>query len=297
MQILEPDMMKTLIKAMRPKQWAKNMIIFGPLVFSLNLFDFHKLLLALGAFVAFCAISGSVYLLNDLVDIERDRAHPTKKHRPLASGALPVPIAQMGIAFFSLGSLFLSYLLDTGLFWVVLIYAANNLLYSFYTKHIVLLDIGAIAFGFVLRVLGGTAVLDVHPSPWLIMCTILLAAFLGFAKRRHELVLLQEEQASHRKVLIEYSEHLLDQMIMIVSASTVMSYALYTMSPQTVAHFGTTALIYTVPFVLYGIFRYLYLVHQKQEGGSPTNILFTDKALIADIVLWLIACVSVVYWK
>jgi 4-hydroxybenzoate polyprenyltransferase len=176
-------------------------------------------------------------------------------------------------------------------------YLLNNLLYSFLLKHTVILDVGSIALGFVLRVLAGAAVIDVEASPWLIMCTILLASFLGFAKRRHELKLLLGADGDHRRVLNDYSEALLDQLILISGASTVMSYALYTVSDKALTSFGTTDLIYTVPFVLYGLFRYLYLIHMRDSGGDPSRVLLTDAPLITSVVLWLATCCAIVYGR
>ncbi len=287
-------MLKALIASMRPKQWVKNLFIFAPLVFSRSLFVPEKLLLVAMAFAVFCVLAGSVYLLNDLMDIEKDRRHPTKKNRPLASGALKPGIALFFLVIFAGVSLGSATMLGLGFLFFAGAYFVNNLAYSTFMKHVVIVDVMSIAFGFVLRVLAGAAVIGVPATPWLLMCTVLLALFLGFAKRRYELVLLHDEADNHRKVLLQYSPYFLDQLIMIVGAAVVMSYALYTMSAETVAHFGTTGLIYTVPFVLYGIFRYLYLVHQKEEGGNPTRVLLTDTPLIVDIILWLGVCILII---
>ncbi len=287
-------MLAALLSSMRPKHWVKNFIIFAPLVFSNNLFVLQPALRALAAFGIFCLLAGSVYLLNDLFDIEKDRQHPVKCKRPLPSGKLKPQIAIVVLIAMSLGSLAAAFTIDLLFFSFALAYFVNNLAYSTYVKHIVIVDVMSIAFGFVLRVLAGAAAIDVPTTPWLLMCTVLLALFLGFAKRRHELVLLNDHADSHRKVLVHYTPYFLDQMIMIVAASTVMSYALYTISPETVAHFGTKNLIYTIPFVLYGLFRYLYLAHLKDEGGSPTRVLLTDKPLMFNIFLWLASCVLIV---
>ena len=287
-------MLKALLISIRPTQWVKNLIIFAPLVFAKQLFDQDKILLSTLAFAAFCLLAGAVYLLNDLMDIEKDRKHPEKCKRPLPSGDLSPSVAVSALVVMAAAALGASFWLDVRFGVFAVFYFANNLAYSFFLKHIVIMDVMSIAFGFFIRVLAGAAVIAVPTTPWLLMCTILLSLFLGFAKRRHEIVLLTDQADSHRKVLEHYSPYFLDQMILVVSASTVMSYALYTMSPETVAHFGTTKLIYTVPFVLYGIFRYLYLVHQKSGGGNPTKVLLTDRPLLGVVVLWLLTCILII---
>ena len=287
-------MLKHLIIAMRPKQMVKNGIIFGPLVFSNNLRVLNSFLYAATALACFCLLSGAVYLINDIADLEKDRNHPLKRLRPLPAGLISKTTAVVAAALcipLALGGAF--YLgVWVGVF--ASLYLAVNLGYSFYLKRIVLIDVGCIAFGFVLRVLAGAAVIGVTASPWMVMCTILLALFLGFAKRRNELVLLGEDKASHRKVLEQYTPELLDQMLIISAAAAIMSYALYTIAPATTAHFGTENLIYTVPFVIYGIFRYLYIIHVMGEGGDPSKVLVGDHPLQACIVLWLTVCVLIV---
>jgi 4-hydroxybenzoate polyprenyltransferase len=199
------------------------------------------------------------------------------------------------MAVIGAGSLVLAWDLSQTLAYIIIIYMVNNLFYSFKLKHIVLIDVGSLSLGFVLRVFAGAAVIGVEASPWLIMCTILLSSFLGFAKRRHELVLLGENNTNHRSVLEHYSPHLLDQLILISAASTVMSYALYTVNGKTVAKFGTTNLIYTVPFILYGVFRYLFLIHNRKKGGDPAKVLLNDAPMVLNIVVWLSVCVYMVY--
>ena len=287
-------MLQAFFISLRPKQWVKNLILFGPLIFSKNLFALDKTLIAAAAFGLFCLLAGSVYLINDLLDLERDRRHPVKRLRPLPSGRLSPAVAVVGAALLAGGSLTAAFSLERFFGVLALAYFLLNLAYSTGLKHVVIVDVMAIAFGFVLRVLGGAAVVSVPATPWLLMCTILLALFLGFAKRRHELTLLSANAEGHRRVLEHYTPYFLDQMILIVSAATVMSYALYTISPETVQHFGTPNLIYTVPFVLYGIFRYLYLVHLRAEGGSPTQAFLTDRPLLVNILLWLISCVLII---
>jgi len=281
-------------QALRPKQWVKNLILFAPLVFSLNVHNTDKTLHTLAAFGVFCLLSSAVYLFNDVIDRRNDRLHPVKKNRPIASGALSVSTA-LALSAVLLVASFTSGALLGRLFLVAMtVYLLNNLLYSFKLKHVVLVDVGCIALGFVVRVLAGTVVIGVAASEWLIMCTTLLAFFLGFAKRRHELVLLGDENSGHRQVLGEYSRELLDQLIMISAACALVSYAIYTVSDKAVSSFGTANLIYTVPFVLYGLFRYLFLIHHRQLGGDPTKVLLTDGPLILNIMLWLAACIVII---
>ena len=286
-------MFNKLLISLRPKQWVKNIIIFAPLVFSQSFFNLSASSEVLLAFCVFCIITGAVYLLNDLLDIEKDRQHPIKSHRPLASGELKPGLAVFCLILIAPGAILAAFLLNLSFGVFTTLYFLINLAYSMYLKNVVIVDVMLIAFGFVLRVLAGAAVIDVPATPWLLMCTILLALFLGFAKRRHELVLLDDQAEEHRKVLVHYTPYFLDQMIIIVSSATVMSYALYTIWPDTVANFGTNKLIYTGPFVLYGLFRYLYLVHMREEGGSPTRVLLTDKPLLVNILGWLI-CVMLI---
>jgi 4-hydroxybenzoate polyprenyltransferase len=281
--------MKTILlilQSMRPKQWTKNLLIFAAILFSQNLLIVSMLLKVLAAFAVFSVLSGAIYLLNDLFDLNRDKAHPVKRNRPLASGSLPVPIAVASFVLLSVASLNASFSLGTPFFLIAAGYFILQFAYSIYLKHVVILDVFAIASGFVLRVLAGAVVINVEISSWLIICTTLLSLFLGLSKRRHEIESLDKEAQHHRKVLEEYSPYLLDQMIGVVTASTVVSYMLYTVSEETVLKFGTKNLIFTVPFVLYGIFRYLYLVHKRGEGGNPENILVGDKPLLLDIFLW-----------
>ena len=294
----EPEseaMFPSLIISMRPQQWIKNLLLFGPLIFSMNLFDVTMVTRTALAFIVFSLAGSAVYLLNDVVDVEKDKAHPVKRNRPIASGKLPIKIALVFMAVIGAGSLVLAWDLSQTLAYIIIIYMVNNLFYSFKLKHIVLIDVGSLSLGFVLRVFAGAAVIGVEASPWLIMCTILLSSFLGFAKRRHELVLLGENNVNHRSVLAHYSPHLLDQLILISAASTVMSYALYTVNAKTVAKFGTTNLIYTVPFILYGVFRYLFLIHNRKKGGDPAKVLLNDAPMVLNIVVWLSVCVYMVY--
>jgi 4-hydroxybenzoate polyprenyltransferase len=281
--------------SLRPHQWTKNLAVFAALALSKHLFEPDPLARSLLAFALFCALSGTVYLLNDVADFERDRVHPLKRMRPIARGALPrraAALLAIGLAIASAGT---SLLLGPLFASCAVAYLVLNLLYSFYLKDAVILDVLCISLGFVLRAVAGAVAIGVAFSEWLLVCTLLLALFLALAKRRHELVTLNETASGHRKALSEYSPYLLDQMISVVTASTLTAYAFYTLAPETVAKYGTDRLAWTIPFVLYGIFRYLYLVHQKEQGGSPTDILSTDRPLLVTVALWAAAIVLIVY--
>ena len=288
--------MMPLLKSLRPAQWTKNFFVFAGIIFSLKFFQFPLLVNVSYAFGIFCALSSAIYLINDLRDIEGDRQHPTKKFRPIASGQVALPVA-VGLASVLLVlGLAAALLLNAAFALVAFIYVALMVSYSFFLRDIVILDVFSIAAGFVLRAVAGVVVINVELSPWLIICTILLSLFIGFGKRRHELVTLAEAGA-HRKILDEYSPQLLDQLISVAAGSTVMAYALYTLWPETIAKFGTNKLVYSVPFVLYGIFRYLYLIYKKEQGGRPEKILLTDLPLMIDLALWILALMLIVYWK
>jgi len=273
---------------MRPRQWTKNLLLFAALIFSQNLFNPALAQNVIISFIIFCILSGSVYTLNDLIDLKADRAHPKKSTRPLASGKLkPVTAIIAGVVLVIL-SLATAFWLHTSFAFIALGYFFLQIVYSLVLKHVVILDVLTVATGFVLRAIAGAEVISVPISSWLLICTILLALFLSLGKRRHELLLLEDNAVHHRKILYEYSPGLLDQMISVVTASTVVAYALYTMSADTVKKFQTDNLKYTIPFVLYGIFRYLYLIHQRSEGGSPERIMFDDKPLLINIILYLV---------
>ncbi len=280
---------------LRPKQWIKNLFLFAGILFSHHLFDAGMLARVGAAFIVFCGLSGAVYLVNDLVDAERDRSHPEKSKRPIASGALPVKAALAVLLILAFACLTAAALLGMPFLLCATAYLLLQLAYSFRLKHIVILDVFSIAAGFVLRVAAGAAVIGIVVSSWLLICTILLALFLGLSKRRHELQLLEGGAGGHRKVLDEYSPYLLDQMIAVVTASTVVCYALYTMSAETIEKFGTRNLMFTIPFVLYGIFRYLYLIHTRGEGGNPETIMVSDVPLIVDILLWGCTALIIIY--
>lgn len=284
-----------VLVSLRPEQWTKNLVLFAALAFSKHLFEPGPLLRASLAFALFCGLSGAVYLLNDVADRERDRMHPLKRLRPVASGALSPRTAISLAAILGLACLASSFLLGVPFAAWASAYLALNLLYSFSLKEVVILDVLAISLGFVFRAVAGAVAIGVQISDWLLICTILLALFLTLSKRRHELTTLSDSAVGHRPTLQEYSPYLLDQMIAVVTASCVTAYAFYTTAPETRDKFQTDRLPWTLPFVLYGIFRYLYLVHRKEKGGSPTDMLLTDRGLLIDVFLWAVAIVLIIY--
>ena len=283
-----------VLLSLRPRQWVKNFFVFAGLIFSQSLFT-PLVWPALAAFAIFCALSGAIYLFNDLADVEKDRLHPTKRRRPIASGALSVPAgAAIGVLTL-VGSLVAAYALSARFGVVATVYAALLTAYSVWLKHVVILDVLTVAIGFVLRAVAGAAAIGVEISGWLVICTILVALFLALGKRRHEYLTLHGDAAAHRPILAEYSESFLDQMVAVVTASTVTAYALYTMSPDTVAKFHTRWLPLTLPFVLYGVFRYLYLLYRRELRGNPSDLLLSDRALLINTALWMVALLLVIY--
>jgi 4-hydroxybenzoate polyprenyltransferase len=283
-----------ILESMRPRQWAKNLFVFAGLLFAQKLFT-PLALVALAAFAIFCALSGAIYLLNDVADRRQDRLHPRKRLRPIASGRLSVPAAVAAAVGLIVLALAASAWISWALAAVAAAYAALLVLYSAWLKHLVIVDVLIVASGFVLRAVAGAVAIDVEISGWLLICTILLALFLALGKRRHEYLTLGEGAATHRPILAEYSEGLLDQMIAVVTASTVTAYALYTMSPETVAKFHTHWLPATIPFVLYGIFRYLYLLYRRQLGGNPSELFLNDPPLLVNSALWLLVVLAIIY--
>ena len=288
-------MLKLFFQSIRPAQWTKNGLLFAGLIFSKQLDNPSLAARSLAGFLVFCAISGCVYILNDVLDRKKDRVHPTKSKRPIASDALSVPAAIAGAVLLCAGGLFSAFLIHTGFGWIAAIYLAMMIAYGFVLKRIVILDVLIIAMGFVLRAVAGAEIVNVSISSWLLTCTIFLALFLALSKRRYEIQMLGDKASSHRANLTEYSPNFIDQMIAVVTASTVMAYALYTTSAETIEKFGTRDLIYTLPFVLYGIFRYLFLVHIRQEGGSPERVLLRDIPMILNVVLYLVATFIILY--
>ena len=287
--------LKDILSVMRPEQWVKNLVLFAGVIFSENLQDLNIFLKVSIAFVLFCLLSSAGYVINDILDFKQDRQHPVKANRPIASGRLRRSQGIYLACFLVVVSLASSYVINVNFFIVALAYLWLNICYSLFLKHIVIIDVMVIAVGFVLRAVAGAVVINVDISSWLIVCTILLALFLGLGKRRHEIVLLERKADAHRRILTEYSLGFLDQMIAVVTSSTVVAYAFYTLSPEIVQKLGTRYMALTIPFVLYGIFRYLYLIHQKEEGGSPAKALLTDRPIIIDILLWLAAVILILY--
>lgn len=273
----------------------KNLFVFAALPFGLKLFDPAAVSMALAAFAIFCGLSGVVYLVNDLFDRENDRLHPIKRLRPIAAGELSPRTAALWAAMIAAGAL-------AAAAWIGPKFAATSAgylilfaLYSRWLKHLVIIDVLSIAIGFVLRTYAGAAAIAVPVSDWLLVCTVLLALFLGLSKRRHEITLLADGAAGHRRILDEYNPYLLDQMIGVVTASTLMAYIIYCISPDTVERFGTNSLVLTIPFPIYGILRYLYLVHRRDGGGNPSELLITDRPLLICVGLWGLVTTSVIY--
>lgn len=292
-----PSFWKIVGKAIRPRQWTKNAAVLAPLVFAKSALDGFLATQALFAFLAFCALASSIYVLNDWVDREKDRLHPEKSQRPIAAGYLKGRGALLlGLSCFSVGALWASLVEEEGFALVASSYVLLQLAYTHSLKHWVIVDVMAIAAGFVLRVLGGAVAIDVPVSNWLFLCTLLLAVFLGFAKRRHELASLKSDASAHRANLEEYSLPLLDQMMSVVAAACVVAYGLYAVAPDTIAHVGNDRLKYSVPFVLYGIFRYLFLVHRRGMGGSPEKVLLSDVGTLANLALFGAVAVWALYF-
>ncbi len=284
-----------LIETLRPQQWVKNGFIFAALIFSQSLTRWDRCRLVLLAVLVFCLVSSAAYVLNDVFDAEEDRHHPVKKLRPIASGRLSVTSAGVTATVLGIAGLAGAWRLNTSFFETVAAYIAVNVLYSAFLKRVPLLDVFIVAAGFLFRVVAGGVVIGVSISPWLIVCTTLLALFIALSKRRHELVLLGDHASAHRAILANYTPYFLDQLISIVTASTVVSYALYTLSPDVQNKFPGKRLEITIPFVLFGIFRYLHLIHHDAQGGDPTRSLFTDPVLLSVVLSWAACVVLIIY--
>jgi 4-hydroxybenzoate polyprenyltransferase len=283
-----------VLVSLRPRQWAKNLFVFAGVIFSQQLFT-PQASRAVAAFALFCALSGAIYLLNDVADAEQDRLHPTKRRRPVASGALSRELALgIGLALLA-ASVVVSFGLGGPFGLVAVAYGVLLTAYSVWLKHLVILDVLTVAVGFVLRAVAGAVAVGADISGWLLICTVLIALFLALGKRRHEYLTLKGSAAAHRPILAEYSEGFIDQMIAVVTASAVTAYALYTMSPETVAKFHTRLLPLTLPFVLYGIFRYLYLLYRRELGGNPSDLVLSDRALLVNTTLWMAAVLVLIY--
>jgi 4-hydroxybenzoate polyprenyltransferase len=287
-------MLYAIIKSMRIKQWTKNVFVLAALVFDRQLMNPVSLGRSLAGFFLFCLLSSSVYLINDIMDVEGDRQHPKKKNRPIASGKLPIPVAVAATGLILLITFPLAYYLSPVFFGVSVLYFLINLGYSIWFKHIPLIDVLILSSGFVLRVAAGVSLINVERfSPWLYVVTTLFALYIGFGKRRAELSTLAEAASSHRKVLDGYTIPFLDQLIMIVSGTTIVAYSLYTFSAPNLPE--NHSMMLTIPFVLYGIFRYLYLMQIEQAGGAPDELLLTDRPLQITIILWGLSVLVIFY--
>jgi len=281
-------MLKELFVSMRPKQWYKNFIIFVAIVFSFNLLEFYLWFEVVLAFVVFCMLSGVSYLVNDIIDRDRDRLHPKKMHRPIASGKLNVSYAKIAVFLFLFLSLVLSYYVNLLFFFVAFSFILLNLSYTFYLKRFVLVDVLAIASGFVIRAIAGAVAVNVDISPWLVICVFLLALFLGLGKRRHELVLMGVDSKSHRAILENYTRYMLDQMISVVTGALIISYMFYTFMA------ADRLIMVTIPVVIYALFRYLFLVNLKDAGGEP-QMIFRDGGMVVSLVVWAFLVVVILY--
>jgi 4-hydroxybenzoate polyprenyltransferase len=288
-----------ILVSMRPRQWTKNLVLFAGVVFSMHLFDLSLLERSFYGFIVFCLMSGAIYIVNDIADRERDREHPAKRKRPIAAGllrpaeALPVAVAIIAAA------LAVSWTLGNEFFAVAAAFIAINFAYSFFLRGIVILDVFSISFNFLLRAVGGVAVLkesvpSIEISPWLLICTLFLSLFLAFCKRRNEIESL-DEAAVHRASLKDYSVLLLDQLVGLSATAALVSYSIYTVWPSTVEKFGTSNLVYTIPFVAFGIMRYLYIVYRRNEGGDPSGILLTEKSILATVFLWAVTVIWILW--
>ncbi len=284
-------MLFELLRLMRPHQWVKNGFVFTGLLFGHAWHDSALVWQVVWVALAFSLVSSCIYIINDIVDREQDRMHPKKKNRPLAKGTVSIGSA-VGLAIaLAVSAVVLGYHVSTTALWIIIGYGVMNLAYSFRLKHVVLLDVFIIAAGFMLRILAGTLGVDIPPSQWLLLCGLMVTLFLGFAKRRAEIIALTDDKTSHRKVLEQYSPILLDNMIVITATGVIMSYSLYTMSPYTIRIHGTGDLIYTVPFVMYGVFRYIYLLHHESGGGDPSRDLARDPHMLIVVGSWLVATI------
>ncbi|WP_424665121.1 decaprenyl-phosphate phosphoribosyltransferase [Candidatus Binatus sp.] len=288
--------MAAIFRLARPHQWIKNALVLAALVFGQRLFVLHDVVLALVGFVAFCALSSAGYILNDIADREADRLNPEKCDRPLARGDLTVAAASRAAFAFAAIAAVLSIVLGREFVGIALLYAALQLVYSLWAKHQVIIDVIAVAIGFVLRAFAGGVAIDVEVSPWLVFITFVLALFLVLARRRHELIALGDDAIAHRSALSDYSVRLVDQMISIVAGATLVGYMIYTASAEVEAKLGTRHLYLTVPFVAFGILRYLYLIDERNEGGDPARALLHDRPLILAVALWVLTDIVLLYF-
>jgi 4-hydroxybenzoate polyprenyltransferase len=288
--------MKYLFFSLRPRQWIKNIFVFLPLIFGKKLFIFSAALNSILAFFIFCITASAVYIINDLIDIEKDKKHPLKRLRPLASGKITVRHAAILSFILSLAGIVFSFSLDVNFGWVIISYLFFNLLYTKFLKKAVIIDVFSLSVFFLLRIVGGCVIAKVIISYWIIIMSSLLTSFLGFNKRRQELLMLGKRSYHAREVLIKYNLYFIDQIIAVITSSVVIVYMLYSIDQRTIKEFGTYHLIYTTPFVYYGIFRYLYLTRRFYKDGDPTRIFLSDDKTILNLGLWIIACIVIIYF-
>ncbi len=282
------------LSLVRPQQWIKNAFVLAPLLFSGQFTQFGLCARAALVFAGFCLVSGAIYVINDLVDRNEDRQHPVKRFRPIASGAIsPTAAKVFGMVLVSLGVVVVSYV-NWGVVLILLLYVVMNILYSLVLKHVAIVDVMTIAGGFVLRVLGGSVAISVVPSHWLVLCTVMISLFLGFTKRRVELLAVTDQARNSRVVLRDYSVAFLDQAISMVTSATVICYVLYTVDARTLQVFGTRAMLLTVPSVIYGLFRYIYIIYHREKGEDPTSTLVRDIPTIVNMVIWIVISLVVV---
>lgn len=287
--------LRGLVAEMRPQEWAKNLLVFTGVIFSKSLTDLNNLGISLLGFLIFCVASSGVYIFNDLCDLKRDREHPVKRNRPLASGALNINLARFAMVVLFATATIGSLALSRGFALVIAVYLITCLAYSLKLKDIVILDVIVIANGFVLRAVSGAILIGVDVSEWLVLCTSMVALLVGFGKRRHELALLEGTAENHRRSLSDYSLQFLDSIMAICAGAALITYALYTRSEETVARVGSHGMLITIPFVVYGIFRYLFLIHRRKAGGDPVQILLRDRPTLLNLVLWILTAGLVIY--
>ena len=283
-----------IIKMMRPKHWVKNIFVFAPMFFSATI-SIDTLAITVFVFIAFSLIASSVYIFNDIFDRENDRQHPVKRFRPLPSGELEVPFAAVVSALLFSASFSFSFTINKDIAYLIMLYAIINILYSIWLKHIVIIDVFCVASGFVLRILAGAIAANVRASPWILICTLLLALFMALGKRRHELILLEGESTNHRIVLGEYTPYFVDQLIAVITPLTVISYVLYTLDHKTIEQFGSDYLFVTAGFVMLGVFRYLYIIHKRDLAGSPVELIFRDRPFLVIIFVWMVSVFLAIY--
>ena len=287
--------LRGLLVEMRPSEWTKNLLVFSGVIFSRSLTDINNLWISLLGFAIFCAASSGVYLFNDLCDLQADREHPVKRNRPLASGAVNINFARVAMLVLFLTATLGSLALNRSFAFVIAIYLLTCIAYSLRLKDIVILDVILIASGFVLRAVSGAVLINVAPSEWLVLCTSMVALLIGFGKRRHEIVLLEENAQNHLRSLSDYSIEFLNSIMNICAAAAVVTYALYTRADETVARIGSNRMLITIPFVVYGVFRYLFLIYKRQAGGDPVQILLHDRPTLLNLLLWIVTVGLVIY--